>query len=142
SPTPTGTPATIAPTQPAPTAGPTIIFGVSALAAQFCGAATHSVVEGLPKPPAPAELPPVKLSLRTDPSKAALFVNGVRRGTTPLELELAPEQTVEVKLERDGYLSHQQSVSASDAPELVIKLKREKRGSSTKKPTPGLAIID
>src|SRR5262249_20340785 len=71
-----------------------------------------------PTPPAPTLH---KVSIRSNPENAAVYVDGKKQTqTTPLELDLPPGiHTVKVKLA--GYASHEENIEITEekAPELV-----------------------
>ncbi|MGE5814967.1 MAG: PEGA domain-containing protein, partial [Acidobacteriota bacterium] len=74
----------------------------------------------------PTTPPRGRLVVRSNPSGAAVFVNGRRRGTTPLALrDLAPG-TYTVRVARNGYAdsSRRVSVGGSSVREVTVRLAR------------------
>ena len=43
------------------------------------------------------------LSFTSNPDKAEVFINGERKGTTPVKLELDPKKTYSIEYRKDGY---------------------------------------
>jgi len=52
----------------------------------------------------------VRSSVTSQPAGAEVYVNGVLKGTTPVELDFALNQTVTLTLRREGYVEKSQSI--------------------------------
>jgi hypothetical protein len=68
-------------------------------------------------------VPSAKLEVSSIPAGATVFIDGVRRGTTPLALELPTGEHV-VIVERAGYQRFQQKVKLDKPVEITTTLKR------------------
>jgi len=71
-----------------------------------------------PQPTRPAAAKPAgsgRLTVRSTPSGATVFVNGVERGKTPITVGNLPFRAFTVRLTRSGYVAYQRQVSLSAA---------------------------
>lgn len=97
-----------------------------------------AVVEQAPeKPPEPPEAAPVEAipaTITTQPPGAAVSVDGVHRGVTPLKLgaDFLSDAPREVHLSLPGYQAASQTVVLTDGTELAVTLRKR----TTKKPSP------
>ncbi|WP_224247527.1 serine/threonine protein kinase [Hyalangium gracile] len=93
-----------------------------------------------PRPTQPAETKPpeprkVELVLNSQPSGAAVQLDGQPLGVTPVKLPLtADAPPVSVTLSLEGYSPATRQVSAANAPTLLVELERRALGTSTKPP--------
>jgi hypothetical protein len=99
-----------------------------------------------PLPPTPA--PSARLLVRSTPAGAEVFVNGVRRGVTPLALRDLPFGTHTVRVARPGFAPSEQRVSLEQgrpARAIDVPLTRSAAGASAAPsgaaPT-GILVID
>ncbi|MBI5482302.1 MAG: serine/threonine protein kinase [Deltaproteobacteria bacterium] len=95
---------------PPPKRTPLIVGGLVA-AAVIAGVA---LALGL-RSPKPAAAPPVATSatvqVESEPTGAAVFVDGRREGVTPARLPVARQRAVRLRLERDGYQPFEESLT-------------------------------
>lgn len=70
------------------------------------------VARGQPLSPAPVQLLPVEssLALTSEPSGAAVIIDGQYRGETPLELNLLPERDYQLRLFKAGFSAHESQI--------------------------------
>ena len=113
----------------------------------------EQVPEPTPAPTTVAPEPPVALTegvlhVESEPAGAVVSVDGEPRGTTPLEVTGLGAGAHEVRVERDGYEPHVESVTiAADAPraELKLALKRVRKapvkGFADIQSTPAGAVV-
>ncbi len=110
-PAPAGQPSTDVPIEPAPP------DGASTGAAAGGDAVGKQPTADTPAQPsgtgaaAAATADPGRLLVRSEPSGATVFVDGDRRGVTPLSLTGLPLGTRRIRIQRDGYVSQDRAVS-------------------------------
>ncbi len=77
-----------------------------------------------------ANLEPIKgkLTVRSDPSKAEVYVNGVRKGTTPLTVgNLDTSEDIKVEVRKTGHAPITRTVQWEDRNEIDVTLSLEKQ---------------
>ena len=77
-----------------------------------------------------ANLQPIKgkLTVRSDPSKAEVYVNGLRKGTTPLTVgNLDTSEDVKVEVRKQGHATITRTVQWEDRNEIDVTLSLEKQ---------------
>jgi len=67
-----------------------------------------------------------RLAVSSNPSGATVSVDGIFRGTAPIELELAPGTTYEVRVTMAGYASHTAEVSISSGRRSEVRAELER----------------
>jgi S1-C subfamily serine protease len=70
---------------------------------------------GTPPPPKPAPQETCRISIGSTPSGADVSVDGNPSGTTPAVLDLTNGKRYDLKISKDGYKQHTQSVNCSSA---------------------------
>lgn len=80
---------------------------------------TPGVEQANPEPEPQPPPPPAILALRSDPPEAEVFINGERRGTTPLELEL-PAGPLRVEVRAPQHRSHVESLELEAGQTLTL----------------------
>ena len=60
------------------------------------------------------------LSVNSNPPQADIYVNGERMGTTPVKLELDPQETYSIEFRKDGYKSITKVVKGSVAVKWIV----------------------
>lgn len=112
---PAGQPSTDVPIEPAPPDGTS--SGAAGGGAAAGDAARKQPAGETPEQPsgtgaaAAATAEPGRLLVRSEPSGATVFVDGDRRGVTPLSLTGLPLGTRRIRIQRDGYISQDRAVS-------------------------------
>jgi eukaryotic-like serine/threonine-protein kinase len=82
------------------------------------------VVEVVPEAQAPAVL---QKRLLSSPSGAEVWVDGQKRGETPLSLEVPSDGKLSVRLTRRGFNAEEREVSAGDPEEITVRLQKARR---------------
>jgi hypothetical protein len=97
-------------------------------AAPSGGPATQPPSAATPRTTAPAATPAGRLIVRSTPPGAQVFVNGRRRGTTPLSLRNLAAGTYTLRLTRSGFdeATQRVSVAASGVRDVSVRLTRER----------------
>ncbi len=101
--------------------------------------ATSPSVVSRPEPPVAGS---VRVTIASMPPGAQITVNGVIRGTTPMELEFPQNQTVTLALKREGFLDKTQAIRPStNGQTYTFDLQKMKTGYLSIRVVPGDAEI-
>jgi formylglycine-generating enzyme required for sulfatase activity len=83
------------------------------------------------------------LSLASDPAQATVTVDGVYRGTTPIDLDLAPNEEHELEVSKAGHLGHVERirVRSGESRQLAVTLQPMRGEIAVSSRPPGAEII-
>lgn len=126
-----------------------VISGIHTLEVLLEGYRPHSdrlrVVANEPLTPTTIVLQPAEgnLSLATDPAQATVTVDGEYRGTTPIELDLVPNEEHELEVSRAGHLSHVERIRVrpGESRQLAVTLQPMRGSIAVSSRPPGAEIL-
>jgi formylglycine-generating enzyme required for sulfatase activity len=83
------------------------------------------------------------ISVATDPAQATVTVDGVYRGTTPIDLDLAPNEDHEVEVSKAGHVSHVERVrvGSGESRQLAVTLQPMRGEIQVSSRPPGAELL-
>lgn len=123
-----------------------LVLGLGVLAAVLSLGRAEPTTDAAASPTGP-ELAPapssISLQVRTTPSGAAVVLEGVTHGVTPLDIELAhSDEGLELRLRRDGYDEHVRQLTPDVAQRVEVSLRPVAAPTLEDDPTPIAVMVE